>query len=267
MAAHESAAGRHVHGRLVGSRTSALSLVPDSAAVGGTRTDRQTGRLTGKVRLGLPEGVSAADLSRRVCSSRWVLAIDDSRSMYGSAGDPSGVRYVAGRAIVDLMARCGGGQIAVVHWGSTAPPSMARPLTEVRSGARRLVDALRAPTDLGGTNSAAALRLSADLLGPPVPGEHRAVALITDGYEQVTPELTAAVRALPRDSVDVLLIDHSNYCDAAFERGWRSLDIRSFTRLTVDQPELMTWEITNVLFRALGLTVPPPSLRPLRWSR
>ena len=59
------------------------------------------------------------------------FAIDDSGSMYGSFGDPTGIRYAAAQSLVAMQRRSGGGLAGVVHWGTSAPEDMVTPLVDV----------------------------------------------------------------------------------------------------------------------------------------
>lgn len=248
--------GRHVEARRRGVAASPLSIQPAPAPTG-----RQLAR---PVSLGVPTNVSKTEL--RAAVERWIVmfACDDSGSMYGSAGDPLGVRYAAARSIIDLMSRAGGGQAGVVHWGTSAPRELALAPQDVRRQRRRLEAVLTIPPTLGGNDAAAALQLSRELLPEPDGETVQSVCLITDGCEPITPAIHEAVDALPPMSVHVLLIDHSHYCSSDLEAAWRALPL-TFTRLAVNDPPRMTWQIAHSLFSSVGLQLPPLSTKSRRF--
>ncbi|WP_325329978.1 VWA domain-containing protein, partial [Mycobacterium sp.] len=149
-----------------------------------------------------------------------VYVADDSGSMYGSFGDPTGVRYAAAQSLVELQRRSGGGQASVVHWGSDAPEEMATPLVDVRRGRRQLDDALQIPPTLGGNDLPAALRRAMEVLSILGRSDIPLVFVLSDGIEFVTSEVHAAVAALPKNAVHMVLVDRSNGCSPDMEKDW-----------------------------------------------
>src|SRR5690242_18787 len=129
----------------------ALRASPDAAAAG-------HGRQREARPVGLP-GLAGAPwtvIRQWVANLDVVFAIDDSGSMHGPDGaDPWGARNAACLSIIDLMRRHGGGRAGVVHWGDTAPVSMALAPLPVHRG--RLRRELRRQPVLGGTQPAVAL--------------------------------------------------------------------------------------------------------------
>ena len=185
------------------------------------------------------------------------LLMDDSGSMYGSWGDPSGVRYAAALSLFRLMERLGGGRAGVVHWGSTAPEEMVTPLVDVKKGKRQLRNALQIPPTLGGNNLPLALGRAADLLARPPADARPAVCVLTDGIEEVGAAAQAQIDRLPPGAVHVLLIDHGKGCDDRLEAAWRQLSLGSFTRLNVNDTHRMAWQLADIATKAVGLTMPP----------
>lgn len=218
------------------------------------------------VRLALPPGVGRRDLAA-IWRATWVMfAVDDSGSMYGQHADDQGVRYAAARSIVDFMVRAGGGHAGVVHWGSNAPADLTLAPVNVRWRRRALETALRIPRNLGGTNMVAGFQRAKQLLPAPQRGQHQAVLVLTDGVEQTGtgPELVAAINQLPAASVHLLLIDHWHSCTPELEDAWRALPLGSFTRLPLDDPAQLSWQVADVLVRSRGLSLPPLSV-PGKW--
>ena len=120
----------------------------DTAAAGpGHQREARPVRLPGLA--GAPRTV----IRQRVANLDVIFAIDDSGSVHGPDGtDPGGARNAACLSVVDLMQRHGGGRAGVVHWGDTAPASMALAPMPVYRG--RLRRGLRIQPILGGTQPA-----------------------------------------------------------------------------------------------------------------
>ncbi len=192
------------------------------------------------------------NLARHVTA---VFAVDDSGSIYGTYGDPTGVRYAAAKSLIALQRRSGGGQAAVVHWGTEAPEEMVMPLTDVRRGRRALQAGLRIPPWLGGNDLPAALRRTAEVLASGPRGGIPLVFPITDGIEAVTPETHAAVAALPAGCVHMLLIDRSGGCSPDLENAWRTVAFGSFTRLPHLDTNDMALTLARIYADALGLSL------------
>ena len=92
-------------------------------------------------------------IGERVANLDVIFAIDDSASVHGPDGtDPRGARNTACLSVVDLMHRHGGGRAGVIHWGDTAPASLALAPVPVHRG--QLRRRLELQPVLGGTQPA-----------------------------------------------------------------------------------------------------------------
>jgi hypothetical protein len=209
------------------------------------------------IRLALPEGPDRERLTQALVTLTVIFAVDDSGSMYGQWADDAGVRYAAARSVVDLMVRGGGGRAGVIHWGGTAPPEMALAPVDVKRGRRRLDQALQIPPGLNWTDVVPALHLARELLTE-AGGSRQAVLVLTDGLQEPTAAVAAAIQQLPKGSVHILLIDHWHECTEELEAAWRAQPLGSLTRLTLNDPAQLTWEVADVLVTSCGV-----SLRPL----
>jgi hypothetical protein len=204
---------------------------------------------------------------REICEqAQKVLAafvIDDSGSMYGSFGDPAGIRYAAARSLVAMQRRSGGGLAGVVHWGTSAPDDMVTPLIDVRRKRRLLDRGLTIPETLGGNNMPKALRRAAEMLRPVSSTDVPLVFVITDGMERVTAETHAAIAALPKGCVHLLLVDCSTGCSGEMEQAWRTVAFGSLTRLPHFDTEAMAMALATVYAQSLGLSIDsaPTALR------
>jgi von Willebrand factor type A domain len=206
------------------------------------------------VRLPRLVGVPRTLICQRVANLDVIFAIDDSGSVHGPDGtDPRGTRNAACLSVIDLMQRYGGGRAGVVHWGNTAPASMALAPMPVHRG--RLRRELRFQPVLGGTQPAVALARVCKLVQGTSSGRTLAVLLITDGQDLGT-GLEQALGQLPARSVHLILVDPSGDCwgqDAA----WRELPWGSFTRLeNLSDPKRLAWESGAVIARSIGLRLP-----------
>lgn len=208
------------------------------------------------VRLPSPVGLARDELRTRLARSTIRLLCDDSGSMYCPAGDPTGVRYAAGRSVAELLRRHGGGHVGVIHWGTSAPASLALPPVDVRRARRQVRDALTIPSPtLGGNNLGEALRLAAGQ--PPAdPDGADLTVVITDGMEDFTLDLTTPLTLLPAGSVHILLVDRSRGCTPDLEATWRSLPIASFTRLDDNDVAHMAHQIADLICRKIGARMP-----------
>jgi hypothetical protein len=184
-----------------------------------------------------------------------VFAIDDSGSMYGSFGDPTGIRYAAAQSLVAMQRRSGGGLAGVVHWGTSAPEDMVTPLVDVRRKRRLLDQGLQIPETLGGNDMPAALRRVAEILPRLSKNDVPLVFVITDGIESVSAETHAAVSALPKGSVHMLLVDCSNGCTEEMERDWLTVAFGSFTRLPHFDTKAMAMALATVYAESIGLSL------------
>jgi hypothetical protein len=191
---------------------------------------------------------------QRVANLDVIFAIDDSASVHGPYGtDPGGARNAACLSVIDLMQRHGGGRAGVVHWGDTAPASLALPPMPVGRG--RLQRGLRLKPVLGGTQPAAALARAYKLIQRSGSGRTLAVLLLTDGQD-LGARLEHALRQLPASSVHLILVDPSGDCWGQ-EAVWRQLPWGSFTRLeNVSDRKRLAWESGAVIARSLGLKLP-----------
>ncbi|MBB3602769.1 hypothetical protein FHT40_002430 [Mycolicibacterium sp. BK556] len=186
-----------------------------------------------------------------------VYAPDDSGSMYGSFGDPTGIRYAAAQSMVGLQRRSGGGEAGVVHWGSDAPVELVTSLVDVGRGRRLLDKALQIPPTLGGNDLPAALRRVSEVLAGTSRGDIPLVFVISDGIEAVTTDTHAAIAALPRNSVHMLLVDRSTGCTEEIEKDWATVAFGSFTRLPDLDTTAMAMSLANIYANALGLSLAP----------
>lgn len=200
-------------------------------------------------------GGSAEEIRAQVQKALAIFAIDDSGSMYGPFGDPTGIRYAAARSLVAMQRRSGGGLAGVVHWGTAAPEELVIPLVDVRRKPRLLDRGLTIPESLGGNDMPAALRRAAEMLLPAGRNDVPLVFVITDGIESVTAEIHAAVAALPRRSVHMLLVDCSNGCSEEMEKAWRAVAFGSFTRLPHFDTKAMAMALATVYAESLGLSL------------
>jgi hypothetical protein len=179
--------------------------------------------------------------------------------MYGSSGDPSGIRRAAALSVVALLARGATSRresprVGVVHFGSDAPQELVLPLTVTRDR-RSIENALRLPPSLGGTNVAAALTRSREVLSNDS-SRLPLVVVITDGIEAVGAEVERELALLPRGAVHVVLVDHGHGCNADLEALWRLLPFGSFERLNVLDTTKLSWQVANIVARAVGLSLP-----------
>jgi Mg-chelatase subunit ChlD len=201
-------------------------------------------------------GAPAKRVRELVRRSVVLFLCDDSGSMYGGWGDPTGVRYAAALSLLGLMDRSGGGRAAVVHWGTEAPLSLAVAPTDVRRDRRALKSALTIPPTLGGTDLPRALQRARNIATSLEPDENLVCFVLTDGIESVTTATHAAIAALPAGSVHMILVDRSGGCDGAMEAAWKTVAFGSFTRLrTFSTPE-MAQQLAVIFATSLGLEMP-----------
>jgi hypothetical protein len=217
-----------------------------------TRPDRP--RQARPVRLPSLAGAPRTVIRQRVANLDVIFAIDDSGSVHGPDGtDPWGARNAACLSVIDLMHRHGGGRAGVVHWGDTAPASMALAPLPVHRG--RLRRGLRLQPVLGGTQPAAALTRVRTLIQGTSSGRTLAVLLLTDGQD-LGAGLEQALGQLPARSVHLILVDLSGDCWGQ-EAAWRELPWGSFTRLeNLSDRKRLAWESGAVIARSIGLKLP-----------
>jgi hypothetical protein len=210
----------------------------------------------------LPEPIGWPD--SKVADVDLVICQDDSGSMYGTCGDPGGVRRAVALSLVGLL-RSGprGSRVAVVHWGSDAPAELAMPLTDPRRHHRRVLQAFAIPSQLGGTDLAAGLSRACELLAASSPDRVQLVLVLTDGLQDVGSALEQELRLLPARCVHILLIDRHQNCTPELERRWRAMPLGSFTRLDLDNAQL-SWQAASILANAVGLQMPTLSATPAR---
>lgn len=213
------------------------------------------------VRLPGLAGAPRTVIRQRVASLDVIFAIDDSGSVHGPDGtDPWRTRNAACLSVIDLMHRYGGGRAGVVHWGNTAPVSMALAPMPVHRG--RLRRELRRQPILGGTQPAVALTRVRKLTQRTSSGRTLAVLLLTDGQDLGT-GLEQALGQLPARSVHLILVDPSGDCWGQ-EAAWRELPWGSFTRLeSLGDRGRLAWESGAVIARSIGLKLPRRTSGPI----
>lgn len=229
--------------------------LPARPRVAVTRPDRpQPARPSRPVRLSSLAGAPRNVIRQRVTNLDVIFAIDDSASVHGPDGtDPGGVRNAACLSVVDLMQRHGGGRAGVVHWGDTAPVSLALAPMPVHRG--RLRRGLRLQPVLGGTQPAVALARVRKLIQGTRSGRTLAILLLTDGQDLGT-GLEQALGQLPAHSVHLILVDPSGDCWDQ-EAAWRELPWGSFTRLeNLSDLKRLAWESGAIIARSIGLRLP-----------
>jgi hypothetical protein len=208
----------------------------------------------GVLRLPLPIGWE----SSRISEVDLILAPDDSGSMYGPGGDEHGIRRAVALSQVGLLRRGPrGSRVGVAHWGSEAPAERALGLTDPRRHPLRVRRKLAIGPSLGGTNLAAGLARSRELLGGSGPGRLPVVLVLTDGLQDPDASVEQELAELPERSVHILLIDPQNYCTAELEQAWQALPFGSFTRLDLDNTAL-SWQAAEILANTVGLHMPAP---------
>jgi hypothetical protein len=188
---------------------------------------------------------------------------DDSGSMYGSWGDPTGVRYAAAQSLLGLIERGSGrgasSRAAVIHWGTDAPAELALAPVDVKRGRKALRGALTVPPTLMANNLPLALARAHEMT-PTLIGEEQAIYFVlSDGIEDVTPAMHAAIGALPAGSVHMVLVDRSGGCDPAREAAWNSVAFGSFTRLKTFDTGEMARQLAEVFAASIGLQMPAAS--------
>ena len=106
---------------------------------------------------------------------------------------------------------------------------MVTPLVDVRRKRRLLDQGLQIPETLGGNDMPAALRRMDQILRPIGRNDVPLAFVITDGNESVTAETHAAVAALPKRSVHMLLVEANRIvvCVAASDFGELEVEDRS----------------------------------------
>jgi hypothetical protein len=203
------------------------------------------------VRLPGLAGATPSVTRQRVANLDVIFAIDDSGSVHGPDGtDPGGARNAACLSVVDLMQRRGGGRAGVVHWGNTAPASLAVAPISVYRG--RLQRGLKIQPKLGGTQPEVALARVGKLIQGTSSGRTLVVLLLTDGQDLGT-GLDQALRQLPARSVHLILVDPSGDCWGQ-EAAWRELPWGSFIRLeSLNDRKRLAWESGAVIARSVGL--------------
>jgi hypothetical protein len=198
-------------------------------------------------------GAPTREIAERMKRVRAAMLIDASGSEYQPEpyGDPTGKRCAAGKTIARGMAKAGGGKLAIVPWGTSAPASLATKLLDAKNDRKALDDALANPPCLGGNNLPAALDRARQILGPLGDDEIAFIPVLTDGWEYVTPAMHAAVASLPTGSVHMLLVTPG--LNTELQAGWDTVAFGSFTVLPKHDTEAMTLAVGQVLAERLGL--------------
>jgi hypothetical protein len=189
-----------------------------------------------------------------------VYLIDDSGSMYPhTSGDASGIRYAAAQSLVDLQRRSGGGTVYSLHWGSSVPQELvAGPLDTVRDR-KTIKKALTIPPTLGGNNLPVALCRALEVTRPSDSDERFIYYVISDGCESVTQATRDAMKALPENSVHMVLVDRGASCSPAMETDWNSVGFASLTRLKTFDTRAMAHQLGDIYAGSLGLQLPAPT--------
>ena len=205
------------------------------------------------------DAATAADAVRL----RIALVADQSSSMFLRT-DPGGDRFRAVTvAASELCGHATGGvtqEIAVVPFGSTAPPDQVLPLTPACRAQRTFAKRLRRLPALGGTNYPAALRGGSDVLGPATPGVKRVEIVITDGRPMMAHRddagldaafgrLASVLKRQPGVEVHVVLL-HST---PALADRWRALPVASVTVVRDVGRENLSRSYLRILAQAFGL--------------
>jgi hypothetical protein len=188
------------------------------------------------------------------------LLIDDSGSMYGRWGDPTGVRYAAAQSLLGLIERSSGrgasSRAAVIHWGTDAPAALALAPIDVRRGRKALKQALTVPPTLMANNLPLALARAREMTPRLIEEEQAIYYVLSDGIEDVTPAMHAAIAALPAGSVHMVLVDRSGGCDPAREAAWNHVAFGSFTRLKTFDTTEMAQQLAEVFATSISLEMP-----------
>jgi hypothetical protein len=219
-------------------------------------THRRPDQPARPVRLPAIVGASPEVIRKRVGRMLVFFVCDDSGSMYGSWGDPTGVRYAAALSLLRLMVRSGGGRAAVVHWGTESPPELALAPMPVKGGRRALKRNLVVPPTLGGNDLPLALRRALEMTPDLADDERVVYFVLTDGIEAVTSATHAAVEALAEDSVHMILVDRSNGCTPEMESTWKTVPFGSFTRLRSFETKPMARQLAETFAAAIDLELP-----------
>lgn len=198
-------------------------------------------------------GAPPSTIAKRAAQVTAAFLIDHSGSMYGTWGDPTGIRCAAAESVIRLQRRTGGGRAVIVPWGSTAPAEMVTGPIEVKRGLKTLKHALVIPPTLGGNDLPAALRRAREILAQPTPDQAYLIYVITDGIEPVTTDMHDAVAALPPRSVHLCLVDRSNGCTPDMEADWATVAFGSFTRLNHLDVRTMAVELAHIYASSLDV--------------
>jgi hypothetical protein len=212
-------------------------------------------------------GASDKEIAARVRKIVTKILVDRSGSMdCGSwGGDPTDVCGAAGESVFGLLRRSGGGLVTIIPWGSDAPPERITGPLDVRRNFRTLRTAMRDRAGLGGTNLFAGLARAAEIQPTLAPDEIPLTLIFSDGIQDVSPAVHAAVAALPPSSVHMCLIDRFNGCTPDLEAAWQSVPFASFTRLDVLDVRNLAIQIAEIYAGATDLSVgttTPPSKSP-----
>lgn len=180
--------------------------------------------------IGDSDALKAAAAKVHVCA-----LLDCSGSEYGTNGDRKCFRMACMRSMVRLMRLTGGGTFDICHWGSRpihsfGPASVATHFNDIDRALQH------DPGSMGGNDFPAALRMS-DACFRRVGAEISLAIGVTDGLEEITPAMAAAIGALPEGSVHVLLVPGGN-CPESLAAQWQQFPLGSFTRLSSDNVEM-----------------------------
>lgn len=197
------------------------------------------------------------------------LGIDDSGSEYGPDGtDPTGLRYAASQSAVNWLEGVTvadrANRVAVAHFGSEAPPSLALPLTPVTTdNSDKITSALTAPqTSLGATNIAAVIARCQELLESPTPGRSRAILVFTDGNPdlghgptaELFAEIDAQIRKQPDIPVTVIRQDAQNQNSSDLTVAWKMTAVKMVKTLPAgDLEQNLSGALVDALSQQIGV--------------
>jgi hypothetical protein len=202
-------------------------------------------------------GASQSEIAIRLDKVRTVVIADCSNSMRVSlwSGDPDDVVGAAAESVFRLLRKFGGGRATVIHYGSDAPADRVFGPYDVKRELKPLVRAARDRPSLGGTNLHAGLSRALEVLSALTADETLIGWIFTDGIQDVSPQIHAAVNAFPTNSLHLCLIDRFNGCTPEIEAAWKTIPWNSFTRLDALDVRALGVQLAHVYATATGLSI------------